>query len=269
VISMVRVSRSSDTVVGMKSDVDSLSAMIRGANRILIVTGAGISTETGIPDFRGPQGVWKTQRPVEFQDFVASEDSRIEYWDQKVGSARTIAAALPGAVHRACVDLERVGKLNAIVTQNIDGLHTMAGSSLDKVVEVHGTAREVACLDCHERSAIAPVLEEFAATRIAPRCHCGGLLKPATISFGQALDPVTMHRAQTAAEACDLAIAMGTTLSVYPAADIPLHAARRGVPYVIINQGRTDHDSSTLVTLRIDADVGTVFSTAVHQAIAV
>ncbi len=251
----------------MNDDLESLSTMIRSADGVLIVTGAGISTETGIPDFRGPRGVWKTQRPVEFQDFVASEDSRIEYWDQKVVSAQTIAVAVPGAVHRACVDLERAGKLNAIVTQNIDGLHTMAGSSPDKVVEVHGTAREAACLDCRERSAITPVLEEFAATRSAPRCHCGGLLKPATISFGQALDPTTMYRAQMAAEACDLVIAMGTTLSVYPAADIPLHAARRGVPYVIINQGRTDHDGSTLVTLRIDADVGEVFSTAVHQAL--
>ncbi|MFV2000669.1 MAG: NAD-dependent deacetylase [Acidimicrobiia bacterium] len=252
----------------MNDDVESLSAMIRSADRVLILTGAGISTETGIPDFRGPRGVWKTQRPVEFQDFVASEDSRIEYWDQKVVSDQTIAVALPGAVHRACVDLERAGKLNAIVTQNIDGLHSMAGSSPDKVVEVHGTAREAACLDCRERSAITPILEEFVETRIAPRCHCGGLLKPATISFGQALDPATMYRAQMAAEACDLVIAMGTTLSVYPAADIPLHAARRGVPYVIINQGFTDHDGSTLVTLRIDADVGETFSTAVRQALA-
>lgn len=249
------------------SEVAALGDLIVGAEAILIVTGAGISTETGIPDFRGPQGIWKTQRPVEFQDFVASEEARVEYWDQKVLSAQTIGAAKPGRVHRACVELERMGKLEAIVTQNIDGLHTLAGSSPDKVVEVHGTAREAACLDCYERSAITPHVEEFMATRIPPRCHCGGLLKPATISFGQALEPATMYRAQLAAEACDLVVAMGTTLSVYPAADIPLHAARRGVPYVIINQGRTDHDGSPLVMLRIHADVGVVFSGAVSRAL--
>lgn len=237
--------------------------MIRGAERILIVTGAGISTETGIPDFRGPQGVWKTQRPVEFQDFLASEQSRIEYWNQKLLSGQTISAAIPGRVHHACVRLEQAGKLESIVTQNIDGLHGEAGSSPDIVVEVHGTAREVGCLDCGERSPVEPHLEQFTRTEKPPRCHCGGLLKPATISFGQALDEETMFRAQMAAESCDLVIALGTTLSVYPAADIPLHAARRGVPYAIVNRGATDHDGSPLVTLRIEADVGHVFPGAV------
>jgi len=251
----------------MKEDVESLSAMIRSANRILIVTGAGISTETGIPDFRGPQGVWKTQRPVEFQDFVASEDRRIEYWDQRVLAGKTIEVARPGRVHTACVSLEHAGKLEAIVTQNIDGLHSAAGSSRDAVIEVHGTAREAGCLDCGERSPIAPHFEDFIRTRTPPRCHCGGLVKPATISFGQTLDATTMYRAQVAAESCDLVIALGTTLSVFPAADIPLHAARRGVPYVIVNRGVTDHDSSSLLTLRIDADVGPVFSGAVSTAL--
>jgi NAD-dependent deacetylase len=242
-----------------------LSGLIASSDAILIMTGAGVSTETGIPDFRGPQGVWNTQRPVMYQDFLANEEDRILYWDQKLLAAEAIGPAQPGLVHRACVDLERAGKLEAIVTQNIDGLHTIAGS--EGVIEVHGTGREAVCLDCRDRTPIEPHLEAFSESRVPPRCGCGGLLKPATISFGQQLDPMTMYNAMSAADACDLIIAMGTTLSVYPAADIPLHAARRGIPYVIINQGETEHDALGFVTLRIDAPVGPTFSTAVQDAL--
>ena len=245
--------------------VHELSTLIKAADAIMIVTGAGISTETGIPDFRGPQGVWKTQKPVMYQDFVASEEDRVLYWQQKVMAAETIEVARPGAVHRACVELEEAGKLEAIVTQNIDGLHTIAGS--ESVIEVHGTGREAVCLTCDTRTPIVPHLKAFTATGIPPRCDCGGLLKPATISFGQQLNPVVMQRAMDAANSCDLVIAMGTTLSVYPAAEIPLVAARRGQPYVIINQGETEHDGSSLVTLRIEAAVGPTFSQAVHLAL--
>ena len=249
----------------MADNVPELSALIAHADAILIVTGAGVSTETGIPDFRGPQGVWNTQRPVMYQDFLANEESRVTYWRQKVLAAETIEVAKPGAVHTACVELEDAGKLEAIVTQNIDGLHSIAGSK--SVVEVHGTGRKAVCLTCDERSPIVPHLHAFTDTGVPPRCHCGGLLKPATISFGQQLDEMTMVWATQAAEACDLVIAMGTTLSVYPAADIPLVAARRGVPYVIINQGTTEHDGSSLVTLRIEAPVGPTFSQAVTDAL--
>jgi NAD-dependent deacetylase len=249
----------------MADDVPELSALIAGADAILIVTGAGVSTETGIPDFRGPQGVWNKQRPVMYQDFLANEESRVTYWRQKVLAAETIEVAKPGAVHTACVELEDAGKLEAIVTQNIDGLHSIAGSK--SVVEVHGTGRKAVCLTCDERSPIVPHLNAFTDTGVPPRCHCGGLLKPATISFGQQLDPMTMVWASQAAEACDLVIAMGTTLSVYPAADIPLVAARRRVPYVIVNQGATEHDGSSLVTLRIEAPVGPTFSQAVTNAL--
>ena len=249
----------------MTDSVHELSTLIADADAILIVTGAGVSTETGIPDFRGPQGVWNTQRPVMYQDFLASEEDRVTYWNQKVLAAETIEVAKPGAVHNACVELQDAEKLEAIVTQNIDGLHTIAGSK--SVVEVHGTGREAVCLTCDERSPIVPHLEAFTGTGVPPRCHCGGLLKPATISFGQQLDQRTMFRATQAAEACDLVIAMGTTLSVYPAAEIPLHAARRGVPYVIINQGDTEHDTLPYVTLRIEAPVGPTFSQAVTQAL--
>ena len=249
-------------------DVARMANLIASAHRILLVTGAGVSTHSGIPDYRGPNGVWRTQRPVEFGDFLRSEDKRMEYWQQKAASAAVLAAAQPTPVHDAAVRLEGAGKLEAIVTQNIDGLHTDAGSSASAVVEVHGTAREAVCLDCGRRDDIQPLLDEFEATNTPPRCgDCGGLVKPATISFGQALDPLTVARAAQAADRCDLVIALGSTLSVYPAAAIPLEAAQRGVPYVIVNLGPTDHDHLPLVSLRIEGDVTDVFPTAVEDAL--
>ena len=254
----------------MTPDTARLANLIADAEHILLVTGAGISTSSGIPDYRGPQGVWKTQQPVQFHDFVRDEGKRVEYWDQKLISAPLIDAATPGAVHRAAVALERAGKLEAIVTQNVDGLHTDAGSSASAVIEVHGTTREAGCLDCGRRSPIGSHLAAFEQNRVPPRCDvCGGLLKPATISFGQQLDQLIVARAIQAADACDLVVALGSTLSVYPAADIPLRAAsRRGVPYAIVNRGRTEHDRMPSVTLRVEGDVGDVFATAVSDALA-
>jgi len=254
----------------MTPDTARLANLIADAEHILLVTGAGISTSSGIPDYRGPQGVWKTQQPVQFHDFVRDEGKRVEYWDQKLISAPLIDAATPGAVHRAAVALERAGKLEAIVTQNVDGLHTDAGSSASVVIEVHGTTREAGCLDCGRRSPIGSHLAAFEQNRVPPRCDvCGGLLKPATISFGQQLDRLIVARAIQAADACDLVVALGSTLSVYPAADIPLRAAsRRGVPYAIVNRGRTEHDRMPSVTLRVEGDVGDVFATAVSDALA-
>ncbi len=254
----------------MPSDVDRLAGLIADGRRIMVVTGAGISTGSGIPDFRGPNGVWKTQRPVMYQDFVRSSEQRVRYWEQKAGAAEVFNAARPGAVHEACVRLEEAGVLGAIVTQNVDGLHQEAGSSADRVVEVHGTGREAKCLGCGDRTPIGPHLEEFGRTGEPPVCaECGGLLKPATISFGQMLDPLTIDRATRAAESSDLAIALGTTLSVYPAADLPLRAASLGARYAIVNRGDTDHDGHPLVTLRIDGDVDDVFPAAVDHALAV
>ncbi len=256
------------TTPPMVQEIARLANLIAGASRILLVTGAGISTQAGIPDYRGPNGVWRTQRPVEFDDFLRHEDRRVEYWRQKVVAARSIAQARPGPVHLAAVRLEHVGKLEAIVTQNVDGLHTIAGSSPAVVIEVHGTAREVTCLSCADRGPIEPHLEAFEATEVPPRCtRCGGLLKPATISFGQPLDPLTMARASQAADRADLVVALGTTLSVYPAAEIPLLAVYRGVPYAIINQGRTEHDSLPNLAVRIEAEVGEAFSEAVEDAL--
>lgn len=245
-----------------------MANLIASAHRIMLVTGAGISTGAGIPDYRGPNGVWRTQRPVEFGDFVRSNEKRIEYWEQKLVSSAALAEARPTEVHRAAVDLEEAGKLEAIVTQNIDGLHADAGTSSDALVEVHGTARRATCLDCGRGDDIEPFLTTFAETRTPPVCdECGGYMKPATISFGQALDPLTIARAAQASDRCDLVIALGSTLSVYPAAAIPLEAAQRGVPYVIVNLGPTDHDRLPSVSLRIEADVTDAFPAAVADAL--
>jgi len=233
-----------------------------------IFTGAGISTGSGIPDFRGPQGVWKKRQPVYFQDFMTSEAARIEHWDYKLEGWDGFRNAQPNAVHHAIVALENAGKVLAVVTQNIDGLHALAGTDPDRLVELHGTNLLVECQSCKWRGDPEPHFEFFRVNRKPPLCECGGFLKPATISFGQSLDPLVLEKAREAALATDLVVALGSTLSVYPAASFPLLAAQRGVPYVIINRGETDHDHEPSVSLRIEGDVVQIFPTAVEAALA-
>ena len=245
-----------------------LSDYLRSSSAILIFTGAGISTGSGIPDFRGPQGVWKKRQPVYFQDFMTSEAARIEHWDFKLEGWDGYRDAQPNAVHRAIVALEKAGKVLAVVTQNIDGLHTRAGTSPERLVELHGTNLMIECVNCKMRSDPEPHFEFFRAKRTPPLCECGGFLKPATISFGQSLDPQVLERAQTAALEADLVVALGSTLSVYPAASFPLFSAQRGAPYVIINRGATDHDHEPSVSLRIESDVAEIFPTAAETALA-
>jgi NAD-dependent deacetylase len=233
----------------------------------LIFTGAGISTGSGIPDFRGPQGVWTRRKPVYFQDFVTSEAARIEHWDYKLEGWDGFRNAQPNAVHRAIVALEKAGKILAVVTQNIDGLHALAGTTNERLVELHGTNLLVECVSCQSRSDPEPHFEFFRAHRKPPLCDCGGFLKPATISFGQSLETRTLERAEEAAMEADLVIALGSTLSVYPAASFPLMAAERGIPYVIVNRGDTDHDHEPAVSLRIEGDVADIFPAAVEAAL--
>ena len=246
---------------------EKLTKLLRGARSILVFTGAGISTGSGIPDFRGPQGVWQRRKPVYYQDFMASEAARTEHWDFKLEGWPTFRDARPNAAHQAVAALERAGKLEAVVTQNIDGLHARAGTSPDKLVELHGTNSLIECQSCGELSEPDAHFEVFARTRRSPRCHCGGFLKPATISFGQNLRPEVLERAEVAAVRADLVLALGSTLSVYPAANIPLIAARRGCPYVIINRGPTEHDRLPEVTLRLEGDVVELFPPAVKAAL--
>ncbi len=244
-----------------------LTELIREAERIFVFTGAGVSTGSGIQDFRGPQGVWKTREPVYFDDFMSSGSARVEYWDQKLEAWPSFRDAEPNAVHLAIAELERVGKVAMVVTQNIDGLHTRAGTASARLVEIHGTNGAVECMSCHELSEPGGHFELFAEERKAPECSCGGYLKPATISFGQSLRTEDLQRAREAVERADLAIALGSTLSVYPAASFPLAAADRGAPYVIINRGVTDHDRHPSVTLRLEGDVVELFPPAVRAAL--
>lgn len=245
-----------------------LSDYLRSSRRILIFTGAGISTGSGIPDFRGPQGVWTRRQPVYFQDFMTSESARIEHWDYKLEGWDGFRAARPNAVHDAIVKLERAGKVLAVVTQNIDGLHALAGTSAQRLVELHGTNLLVECQSCKWRGDPEPHFKFFCVNRKPPLCDCGGFLKPATISFGQSLEPRVLEKAREAALATDLVVALGSTLSVYPAASFPLLAAQRGVFYVVINRGETDHDHEPSVSLRIEGDVVQIFPAAVEAALA-
>jgi NAD-dependent deacetylase len=244
-----------------------LVGYLRTATRILVFTGAGVSTASGIPDFRGPDGIWKQRRPVLYEEFLASEASRIEYWEYKLDTWAAHSRARPNAVHHAIAQLELAGKVVAVVTQNIDGLHRRAGTSPQRLVELHGTDHLVRCLQCEATSDPAAHLELFKATRRPPRCPCGGLLKAATISFGQQLRTIDLERAAAAAATADLVLALGSTLSVYPAASIPLLAADRGASYIIVNQGVTEHDSHPRVTLRLEGDVTAIVPPAVDAAI--
>ncbi|HXV59329.1 MAG TPA: Sir2 family NAD-dependent protein deacetylase [Vicinamibacteria bacterium] len=254
--------------MGIATPLDDLVELLKSSEQVLIFTGAGISTGSGISDFRGPQGVWKRRKPVYLQEFLASEAARVEYWDQKLEAWPSFREARPNAAHLAIADLEKADRLSMVVTQNIDGLHARAGTSPDRIVELHGTNLWVECLSCLERSDPEAHMENFHKTRKPPRCRCSGFLKPATISFGQNLRRDDLLRAGKAAAEADLVVALGSTLSVYPAASFPLEAAKRGVPYVIINRGETDHDSLPVVTLRLEGDVIEIFPQAVARALA-
>jgi len=252
----------------MQADLEKLVGYLKSSKSILLFTGAGISTGSGIPDFRGPEGVWKRRQPVYYHDFMRSEAARIEHWDYKLEGWAAFRDARPNATHDAVVRLERAGKVQAVVTQNIDGLHSRAGTSPGKLIELHGTNSLVECQTCGKKSDPEPHFEFYRRTKQPPLCECGGYLKPATISFGQNLRNEDLERAERAAKAADIVVALGSTLSVYPAANIPLLAASRSVPYVVINRGPTDHDDLPEVTLRIEGDVNAFFPVAVEATLA-
>ncbi len=234
------------------SGEEQLKEALAAAKRVLVFTGAGISTGSGIPDFRGPQGVWKRRQPVYFDEFLASEARRNEHWEYKLEGWDELRLAEPNPAHRALVKLEDDGRLLLLVTQNIDGLHHKAGNT--RVVELHGTNRLVECLSCGQRSDPAPAFEHFRAKRTCPLCPaCGGLLKTATISFGQAMPRELMERSLEAARQADLVLALGSSLQVEPAASVPREGHRNGATYAIINQGPTAHDS--LAHIRLEGDL--------------
>lgn len=226
----------------MDSNIERVAGWLAQAQRAVVFTGAGISTESGIPDFRSPGGVWSRNQPVYYDDFLRSAEARFEYWRQKAEMSGDFLDAEPNVAHRAIARWEETGRVAAVVTQNIDGLHQAAGSR--RVLELHGTARWIDCLDCHQRYEPVPLIEAFRAEQSVPPCPaCGGRLKSATISFGQALPGDVLQESNALAAESDLFLAIGSSLVVYPAAGLPEVARRAGAKLVIINRDPTDFDS--------------------------
>lgn len=217
---------------------------------IVALTGAGISTESGIPDFRSPGGIWSQRRPVQYQDFIASEKSRLEDWDRRFEMADFFEKARPNAAHRALTKLAETGQLKCLVTQNVDGLHQAAGFPEDRLIEIHGNSTFATCLDCGRRAELADQRKDVEERR-SPRCTaCGGLLKAAVISFGQQMPEAELEAAFQATQACDVFLAMGTSLVVHPAAQLPVNAVRYRAELVILNGQETPLDSLASTVIR-------------------
>ncbi|MEC9346597.1 MAG: Sir2 family NAD-dependent protein deacetylase [Pseudomonadota bacterium] len=243
-------------------DVARLRALIDEANRIVFFTGAGISTESGIPDFRSPGGLWTKNQPIDFRDFVASAEMRRESWRRKFNMEATFAAALPNRGHRAVEKLVRTGKATAVITQNVDGLHQASGVPDDRVIELHGNSTYAKCLDCGHRHELAPIREAFLKDETLPVCaRCKGIVKTATISFGQSMPVDEMRRAEVETLAADLFIVLGSSLVVYPAAGFPMLAHRNGAALVILNRDPTDQDDHA--DLVLNAEIGPTLGDAV------
>ena len=237
----------------MGDDIGLVQRWVHAAKRIVALTGAGISTESGIPDFRGPQGVWTTNPKAEklsnIHYYMSDREVRRLAWQQRL--VHPAWQASPNSGHRALVDLERSGRLHALITQNIDGLHQRAGNSSDKVIEVHGTVHEYICMTCGNRGPMQRVLDRVRAGEEDPPCtDCGGILKSATISFGQQLVPEVIDRAMDAAAEADLLLAVGTTLQVYPVAGAVPQAKSAGARIVIVNAEPTALDGMADVVFR-------------------
>jgi NAD-dependent deacetylase len=233
--------------------VEQLGEMIAEASMIVPFTGAGISTESGIPDFRSPGGLWTRNRPIPFDEFVASSDARDEMWRRRFAMEPTFAAARPGRGHRALASLYKSGKIPAVVTQNIDNLHQMSGVAADDVVELHGNTTYARCIGCGQVYDLPWVKQRFDVTGAAPDCSaCEQPVKTATISFGQAMPEEAMRRATELAQQCDLFLAIGSSLVVWPAAGFPLMAKESGARLVIINNEPTDQDDIADLVIRHD-----------------
>lgn len=243
----------------MEHKIDEVARLIAGAKKVVVFVGAGLSTESGIPDFRSPGGVWDRYDPADFdfQNFLSRESSREKYWQMATEMYEAMKDAQPNAGHMAVAELERLGKLDCLITQNIDGLHFKAGNSGEKVLELHGTAMHVACLSCQKRYDRGPIQERVATGEKAPRCDsCGGPLKPATISFGQSMPERETAEAFRRSGACDLFIVIGSSLVVHPAAQMPVVAKRSGAKLVIVN--RDDTASDNIADIIINGPAGQI-----------
>lgn len=234
---------------------EQLAELIAASRRAVVFTGAGISTESGIPDFRSPGGIWTKMQPIAFQDYLADPGARRLSWQRRLEMEETWKTVEPNDGHRAVAELVARGVASHVITQNIDALHQISGVPAAQVIELHGNTRDARCLDCENPALIADVLAHFKAHGDPPDCAvCGGLIKTATISFGQPMPEGEMARAQAVAGACDLMLVLGSSLSVYPAAGFPLLAKRNGATLAILNRDETPQDQ--YADLVINAEIG-------------
>ena len=236
----------------LASAVSRLQDLVGAADTVLPFTGAGISTESGIPDFRSPGGLWTKTQPIPFDRFMASREMRDEAWRRRFAMEEYFAKARPGRGHLALASLYRTGKSPAIVTQNIDNLHQASGVAHDHVVELHGNTTYATCLRCEARHELAWVKARFDEAGRAPDCACGGFIKTATVSFGQAMPEAAMQRARELTAECDLFVAIGSSLVVWPAAGFPLQARQNGARLVIVNREPTEFDEIADLVIRQD-----------------
>ena len=243
-----------------ESLIDGLKNMLAASDRAVVFTGAGVSTESGIPDFRSPGGIWTKYQPIDFREFMSSEEARIETWRRKIAVDAAVSSAEPNRGHRAIAHLVAQGKVSSIITQNIDGLHQRSGIRDEQVIELHGNGTYAACLDCARRYELPDMFAEFQANEKPPVCGCGGFIKSATISFGQPMPIEPMRRAQAESKSCDLFIAIGSSLVVYPAAGFPAVAKQNGSRLVILNREPTDLDylADLVLNLEIGPTLGAV-----------
>ena len=252
------------TAPDVTTAIDRLRALVDEASVIVPFTGAGISTECGIPDFRSPGGIWTRMRPIDFSDFLASQEARDESWRRRFAMQDQFGGARPGRGHQALASLYRAGKSPGVVTQNIDNLHQVSGIASEHVVELHGNTTYATCLDCAARYELPWVKRFFDASGRAPSCtSCGGHIKTATVSFGQAMPEREMQRAEELSRSADLFIAIGSSLVVWPAAGFPLMAKRNGASLVIINRDPTEFDD--IADLVVRHDIGEVLAPFIAQ----
>ena len=243
--------------------IEELGALLRRAKRAVVFTGAGISTESGIPDFRSPGGIWTKMMPIYFDEYVRSAEARRESWRRRFEMEGTWATVKPNKGHAAVAELVRRGTVSHVITQNIDNLHQDSGVPEEKVIELHGNTRYAKCLDCGDRMEIADIRKWFEEKGEPPDCvACGGIVKTATISFGQAMPELEMQRAERATLGCDLFLVLGSSLVVYPAAGFPLLAKRRGATLAIVNREPTEQDE--LADLVLHTEIGPTMSSALR-----
>ena len=242
--------------------ISELCRLIETCTRAVVFTGAGISTESGIPDFRSPGGVWTKYSPILYEDFISSEDARRESWRRKFDDSYGFEGAEPNRGHRAVEKLFRIGKVSSVITQNTDGLHQKSGIPEKGVIELHGNNTYASCLNCGSRFELGPIKKAFLSDGTLPICNtCGGLVKGATISFGQPMPEAPLRRAQEETMSCDLFMAIGSSLQVYPAAGFPQTAAKKGAGLVILNRDPTNLDS--FADLVLNMEIGSTLGDAV------